>query len=749
MPIAPQGSTNLAAVGVPNVYVQIVPPNPLLNGVSTDIVGVVGSASWGAVNSATTIGSLQDLVAAFGNPKPIKYDLATQVWLGMQEGASNYRCVRVTDGTDLAAAGNLLDTSAAIGAVLTGKHTGTVGNTIVARIDPGSGSAPSALTYKLTIYIPGFVPEVFDGIGGTGAVFWSNLVNAVNSGQSAARGPSNLVIATTANTLTGVTVTNAGSYATLPTLGTTGAGAGAVLNATMKAVSATAAVAGSDYATGDTITLTGGTHTINSILTVATTKLVSVAVNAGGSNYLVGDTITVGGGTFSTPAVLTVTSVSSGAVTGVSITAAGSYTVNSASLTQTATSGVGTGATFNTALFGVNTVTVSTAGAYMALPSSPVAQGTTSGSGVGATFTVLWGLLSVQVTSSGSGYTTDSAFSVTGGGGAGGATGTLVIGSAVAPQLQSPITLTGGSDGGDGVTSATLIGTDGLVRTGMYALRGTGASIAVLADADDASYFTTQVAYGLSEGAYMIGTLAAGYQDNISGAISAKQTAAVDSYAMKLMMGDWLQINDTFNNVTRFVSPQGKVAGKLATILPSGSSLNKIMSGIVGTQKTAEQRTYSDADLLQLQTNGIDLITRPIPVSATSFGVRLGCNTSSNAVINGDNYTRMVNFLGATINQGLGLFIGLPQTEDVRRQAKAAIETFLSNLQFLGMIGDVNGGQAYKVTLDASNNPSSRVALGFMQADVQVVLFSIIQRFVVNLQAGQSVQIQVLPAQLV
>jgi len=61
MPIVPVGQTNLAAIGVPNVVVQIVPPNPLLNGVPTNIIGVVGTASWGAKNSPVTVGSLQEL----------------------------------------------------------------------------------------------------------------------------------------------------------------------------------------------------------------------------------------------------------------------------------------------------------------------------------------------------------------------------------------------------------------------------------------------------------------------------------------------------------------------------------------------------------------------------------------------------------------------------------------------------------------------------------------------------------------
>lgn len=78
---------------------------------------------------------------------------------------------------------------------------------------------------------------------------------------------------------------------------------------------------------------------------------VSSIVSAG-SGYTVGDTITLSGGLgyfwqSVTPAVLTVTSVSGGAVTGVSVTTPGFYNVlPSGTVSQASSSGAGTGATF-------------------------------------------------------------------------------------------------------------------------------------------------------------------------------------------------------------------------------------------------------------------------------------------------------------------------------------------------------------------------------------------------------------------
>jgi hypothetical protein len=63
-----------------------------------------------------------------------------------------------------------------------------------------------------------------------------------------------------------------------------------------------------------------------------------------------------------------------------------------------------------------------------------------------------------------------------------------------------------------------------------------------------------------------------------------------------------------------------------------------------------------------------------------------------------------------------------------------------------GLIGNAsgsypNGPQPWSITLNDSNNPPARVALGFEQADMAVQYLSVIDTLLINLQAGQSVQI--------
>ena len=505
MPVTQQGAINTTALYVPDVYVQIVPPSEnFINGQPTNILGIVGTAQWGPVNAPTTVASLGDQIQKFGNIQARKYDLGTAVWAAVLNGANNMRCVRVTDGTDVAATGTI----GATGVTITGRYTGTLGNALQVSVAAGSATG----SWKVTVTLPGVVPEVFDNIGTglTGNAVWVAIAAALNTGASGLRGPSQLVVAA----------------------------AGA---------STTAPVAGS-------------------------------------------------------------------------------------------------------------------------------------------------------------------------------------------------VTLTGGTDGATTITSAVLIGQDTTTRKGMYALRSTGASVAMLADADDSTTWTAQVAFGLSEGIYMIAAGPAG--DTITAAIAAKATAGIDSYTMKLMFGDWVYFSDTVNGQTRLISPQSFVAGRLSALSPEQSSLNKPLYGIVGTQKSYQSAIYSAADLQSLAQAGIDVVTNPIP-AGNSFGVRLGCNTSSNAVINGDNYVRLINYVAYSLNSGMGLYIGRLQSAAVRNQALGTLNAFLGNLWQQTMIGDVSdpGKQPFSVQINAANNPASRVALGYLQADVRVTFLSVITKLLINVEGGQSVRI--------
>src|SRR5271169_6270983 len=105
MPIFSLGAVNTAALITPGVYVQKIPPRTrFINGVPTDILGLVGVGSWGPVNSA--ILAVGD---TFGSVNFRNHDLATALSISAQVGANNVRAVRVTDGTDVAASVPVID----------------------------------------------------------------------------------------------------------------------------------------------------------------------------------------------------------------------------------------------------------------------------------------------------------------------------------------------------------------------------------------------------------------------------------------------------------------------------------------------------------------------------------------------------------------------------------------------------------------------------------------------------------------
>lgn len=505
MPVVQAGSVNTTAQIVPNLLVQIVPPSvSQLNGLPTDILGVVGTATWGPVNAPVPVSTMADYYDNFGAIQTNKYDMGTAVAAAVLQGANNLRCVRVTDGTDTAAA-VVVQTSCI---TFTAKYSGSRGNSLQVTIASGSKTG----TYKAIVTLPGTVPEVFDNITGSGNALWVAMAAAINSGQSGQRGPSLLIVAT---------------------------------------------------------------------------------------------------------------------------------------------AGVGT----------------------------------------------------------------------------------------AAPTLAT-LSLSGGTDGNTTITASVMQGVDTSPRTGMYALRGTSASLGMLADLDDSTTWANQVAFGLSEGIYMmlVGPAGEAIGDaSTSGtAVYRRVNAGVDSYTFKPLLGDWCYFNDTVNNQIRLVSPQGFAAGRLANLGPHQSGLNKPIYGIVATQRSQRGVPYSQAELTVLGQAGIDVITNPVP-GGNYFGLRFGRNGSSNPVANGDNYTRMTNYLAYTLNAGMGRFVGQLQTigdkDETRRQVSATLSTFMQNLLDAGQI------DSYSVVCNKSNNSDSRIALGYLQADVRVRYRAVIYVFIVNMEGGQSVNV--------
>ena len=288
-----------------------------------------------------------------------------------------------------------------------------------------------------------------------------------------------------------------------------------------------------------------------------------------------------------------------------------------------------------------------------------------------------------------------------------------------------------------------LVGLDGTSRTGMFALREQGCSIGILADCDDNTTWSAQAAFGLGEGLYMVVTGTAG--ETIADAIANKTASGVDSYSVKVLMGDWIAWYDATNAQTRLVSPQGFAAGRLAALSPEQSSLNKPLFSVVGSQKTGiagtgQSSTYSSAELQALFSAGIDVICNPAP-GGSYWAVRCGHNSSSDATVYTDSYTRLTNYVAATLASGMGAYVGQLITSSLFANIRGTLLAFLGNLLSQGILGSTNGSTPYAVKCDSGNNPQSRTALGYVQADVQVQYQGINEKFLINLQGGAGVTV--------
>ena len=239
--------------------------------------------------------------------------------------------------------------------------------------------------------------------------------------------------------------------------------------------------------------------------------------------------------------------------------------------------------------------------------------------------------------------------------------------------------------------------------------------------------------------------------DTIQNAVAIKSQAGLDSYSAKLMFGDWVWWSDQVNNTIRLVSPQGFVAGRLANLSPEQSSLNKQLYSVVGSQKSgtpgsSQSTSYSSADLTTLLGAGIDVISNPQP-GGSYWGVRGGFNSSSNATINGDNYTRLTNYIAATLSAGMGVYVGQVINVNLFLRIRSTLLSFLQNMMNQQLLGSTDGTLPFSVVCDTSNNPLSRTSLGYVQADVQIQYQGINEKFIINLEGGQTVQVsqQTLP----
>ena len=322
---------------------------------------------------------------------------------------------------------------------------------------------------------------------------------------------------------------------------------------------------------------------------------------------------------------------------------------------------------------------------------------------------------------------------------------TAGVGTAL-PNIVSSYTLAGGTDGVATITGASLVGVDTGTRKGMYALRGTGVQVATLVDHTDSTAWGTIASFGAQEGIFIGVQAASG--NSYSATSTLLTTAGADSAWLKVCIGDWVVWNDPVNTVQRLLGPATFWAALRASLAPYQSTLNKPVLPIIGTTRSINNQIYSQAELGAAASARLDYLANP-SAGGSYFGFQTDRNASSDTNTNSEAYTTMTNYLALTLAASFGYVIGKPQTDDLRRTVQNSIQSFLLNLWKPGSgpqyIGDPNDSKAvpYSVQINAQNNPSSQVALGYMSAYVKVKYLSIVRYFIVSLEGGASVNVTV------
>lgn len=320
-----------------------------------------------------------------------------------------------------------------------------------------------------------------------------------------------------------------------------------------------------------------------------------------------------------------------------------------------------------------------------------------------------------------------------------------------APVLSTPVTLSGGTDGASGVTDANLMGQDVTPRKGMYVLRSSNVDCFTLCDMSTIANYAAEASFALSETCYAVQATQSG--DTIGNALSVRTNAGIDTEWFKLILGDWPTWYDSYNGLSRLISPAAFAIGIFGNLSPQQSPLNKPLQGISSTQRSQLGWTYSQVELSQINQGGIDVI---LPPSSSPGGYYYsfasGRNAASNTAANGDEYTRMTNYLiRAAQSKAAGSFVGQLQSiqanDQTRANAKSLFDGFSAQLASpqvgLGINGQGIIDKPWSVQCDLSNNPANLQALGYLFLYWQVRYLNVIRYFVVKFQGGGNVTVNV------
>lgn len=310
---------------------------------------------------------------------------------------------------------------------------------------------------------------------------------------------------------------------------------------------------------------------------------------------------------------------------------------------------------------------------------------------------------------------------------------TATIGTSVLGAAYATSQLAGGLNGDSSLTSAMQIGTDGTSgRTGMYALRSTGAAVFGLCGNTDSTIYATIQTFAESEG--MLAIVAPPNGTSTATLSTTKQSTNLTSDWAKVVK-DWISFYDATNSIQRSVAPIGETVGFRCAVNPWDSTLNKPAGGLSNFIATLPTSTpYSEAEIGVMLAAGIDTICNPIPVGNV-YGFRTGVVASGKD----DNYPIFTSYLARSFGQVMGPFVGALQSsqqgDQTRARARAAFHNFMSTISpYI---------DSYDLTLNHTNNTATTVGEGYLIASINVRYLGVIRQFLLNFQGGPTVSVSV------
>lgn len=322
--------------------------------------------------------------------------------------------------------------------------------------------------------------------------------------------------------------------------------------------------------------------------------------------------------------------------------------------------------------------------------------------------------------------------------------------SSTHPPAQITATALSGGTDGRGVTSADLVGS----ATGGTAGQGSGLYAGIKAQPPaqqawcvgltDTTVFSTILDFGKQNGIAVL--LPQAINTAVQDAVVALQEAGINNYqAINLI--DWPLVFDPVNNVQRYVSPTGTIGGAISALAPQNSPLNTQLQAVINTSRLANIGPYSDAEIGLANTNGIVLISNPIPA-----GPGIGFVTAVNGSLNNIGtapveYTRMTNFLIQSVGANLGQFIGKNQSQQpvdpVRSAIKTVINSFLAQLVSNSQLDNYVTLCEFSQTNNSPGyNTPTTISKHICSVFVAATYLSSIWYLVFTLQGGTTVSIQ-------